>query len=240
MKALIEEMYSSYKNPITIIVHSMGGPISLYFLTEIVDQSWKDKYIKQYITLSSVWAGSVKSVRSLISGDNEGIFIDRPIWGRESQRTFQTTLWLLPPSGDVWGKDFVLAYTPTGQYSAYDYQKLFDSLSYTYGWEMYQLVRDVTANFPPPNVTTYCYYGLGMDTPYQLHYSADKYPDVPPKVTTCNGDGTVPEISLRVCERWKGQQYYKVVNGFFSPVEHVHFIKNKSVIDTVSKIITGT
>ena len=234
-------MYNTYKNPITLIIHSMGGPISLYFLTEVVDQEWKDKYIKQYITLSAVWAGSVKSVRSIISGDNEGIFIDKPIWGRASQRTFETTLWMLPPSGDVWSKDYVLAYTPTKQYTAYDYQELFQSLDYKYGWEMYELLRDKTSSFPAPNVTTYCFYGLGKNTPCQLHYSAHNFPDAPPNVTNCSdGDGTVPERSLRVCERWATQQHYNVTSRSFSPLEHVHVIKNASVISAVSKIIVSS
>lgn len=233
-------MYNTYKNPVTLIVHSMGGPVSLYFLTQVVDQNWKDTYIKQYITLSAVWAGSVKSVRSIISGDNEGIFLDRPIWGRASQRTFQSTIWLLPPSGDVWDKDLTVAYTPKGNYTTYDYVKMMTDLGFTNGPEMYNIIRDATSSFPAPNVTTYCYYGLGKDTPFQLHYKAKGYPDNPPDVTTCDGDGTVPNISLTVCERWKNQQSYPVTLKSFSPVEHVHVLRNNQVIAAVDEIILGS
>ena len=238
--SLIEKMYNSYKSPVTIIVHSMGGPVSLYFLTEVVDQQWKDTYIKHYITLSAVWAGSVKSVQAIISGDNEGIFFDRPVWGRASQRTFQTTTWLLPPAGDVWGKNNTIVFAPKGEYSAYDYDKLMNDVGYTNGPAIYQIVKDPTSQFPAPNVTTYCFYGLGKDTPFRLHYGADNFPNSPPKVEMCDGDGTVPNISLVVCGRWKDQQAYPVTLRSFAPVEHVHMLKNDNVIDAVSNVIFGS
>lgn len=240
VKKLAEDMYNDYHHPITLIVHSMGGPISLYFLTQVVSEEWKQQHIKQYISLSSVWAGAIVSVQSIISGDNEGIVIDKQIWGRATARSYQTSLWLLPPPGDIWGKDQVLAYTPQGNYTAYDYQKLFKDLKLEHEWEKYQLVLDATSHFPPPNVTTYCYYGLGKDTPFQLHYSAKNYPDSPPDITTCDGDGTVPVVSLTVCERWKTQQPFKVYTKGFSPVEHVHMLKNEGVIDAVTEIITSS
>ena len=233
---MIEDMYKTYKHKVTIVTHSMGGPISLHFLTDTVDQKWKDTYIKQYITLSAVWAGSVKSIRAIISGDNEGIFIDRPIWGREGSRSYQSTLWLFPPAGDLWG-DFPFAFTPDGSYSANDYHKLFDDLGMKDGWERFKNILDNTRYFPAPNVTTYCYYGMGKETPLQLVYSKDNYPDQSPKVTNGSGDGTVPEKSLKACTRWVDHQSYPVHTKAFSPVEHVHVIKDKSVIDAVDKII---
>ena len=237
LKDLIEEMYTSYNNPVTIIVHSMGGPVSLYFLTQVVTQDWKDTYIKQYITLSAVWAGSIKSARSIVSGDNEGIILDRPIWGRASQRTFQTTLWLLPPAGDVWGPNDTIVYAPTGEYSAYDYDKLMTDVGYANGPAMYRLVKDKTSEFPAPNVTTYCFYGLGKETPYKLHYDSHNFPDSPPKVTTIDGDGTVPNISLTVCGRWSKQQVYPVTLRSFSPVEHVHMLRNDGVISAIDEVM---
>ena len=234
LKSMIEDMYKTYKHKVTIVTHSMGGPISLHFLTDVVDQQWKDTYIKQYITLSAVWAGSVKSVRAIISGDNEGIFIDRPIWGRDDSRSYQSTLWLLPPVGKLWG-NFPFAFTPNVSYSANNYREMFEDLGVKDGWERYQNGLSNTRYDRSPNVTTYCYYGMGKDTPLQLIYSRDNYPDSPPNVTTGDGDGTVPEKSLKVCGEW--QQSYPVHMKAFSPVEHVELIKNKTVIAAIDKII---
>ena len=57
LKRLAEEMYNENNGtPVALIVHSMGGPMSLYFLNEVVTQEWKDKYIKVYIPLSGAFA----------------------------------------------------------------------------------------------------------------------------------------------------------------------------------------
>ncbi len=236
LKSMIEDMYNKYKHKVTIVTHSMGGPISLFFLTDVVDQQWKDRYIKQYITLSAVWAGSVKSVRAIISGDNEGVFIDRPIWGRDSSRSYQSTLWLLPPVGKLWG-DFGFAFTPRGSFSANNYEELFNSLGIKDGWERYQGGLNNSRYDRSPNVTTYCYYGMGKPTPLQFVYSQKEYPDSPPEVINGTGDGTVPEKSLKVCGEWMNRQSYPVYMKEFSPVEHVDLIKNKDLIAAVDKII---
>ena len=54
VKKEIEDMYTQSGNTkVTVVVHSMGGPVSLYFFTSgIVTQQWKDTHINAYITLS--------------------------------------------------------------------------------------------------------------------------------------------------------------------------------------------
>ena len=61
-------MYNETGKPVAIVVHSMGGPMSLYFLNEVVTQAWKNKYIKVYIPLSAAWAGASKSLEPVVSG----------------------------------------------------------------------------------------------------------------------------------------------------------------------------
>ena len=231
------------ENRVTLITHSMGGPISLHFLTKLVDQEWKDCYIKQYITLSAVWAGAAKSVRSLTSGDNEDIFIDKDIWGRESQRTYQSTQFLLPPPGNVWTRDTILVSTPERKYSSFEYKQLFADLNYTYGWDMYQLVLPDLGNFEAPNITTYCFWGLLTDsdgnpaTPEQFIFDNEQFPDKPPTVINGPGDGSVNLRSLEICSQWRTQQSKPVQTKSFPGVEHVHMIKNSAVIGNVSEIV---
>jgi lysophospholipase-3 len=60
---LIEDTY--YVNngtPVMIIAHSMGNPVTLYFLNNYVTQQWKDKYIRIFVSLSGVWGGAVKTL----------------------------------------------------------------------------------------------------------------------------------------------------------------------------------
>ena len=240
LQKLIEELYSTNGNKqVTILTHSMGGPTSLYFLTKIVSAEWKEKYIKQYITLSAVWGGAAKSARAMVSGDNENIFIDRPIWGRASQRTYQSTVWLLPPPGDLWTKEDILVSHNGKNYSAFDYQELFNDLDYPIAWDMFLDVKDLTSGFLPPNLTTYCYYGFDMKTPRLFLYS-DGFPNENPDVETSNGDGTVNERSLKVCERWKTQQPQAVYEKAFSGIEHVDMVRDSKTVTAVADILRNS
>jgi lysophospholipase-3 len=63
LKALIEQTHADNDGqPVIIIAHSMGGPMTLQFLNQ-QSQDWKDKYIKSMVTLSGAWGGSVKAVK---------------------------------------------------------------------------------------------------------------------------------------------------------------------------------
>ena len=56
LKQLVEQMYKENNNTkVTLVAHSLGGPVSLYFLTSIVTQEWKDTYIDSYIPLAGAW-----------------------------------------------------------------------------------------------------------------------------------------------------------------------------------------
>ena len=58
LKQLVEQMYeeNSYTK-VVLFVTSQGGPVSLYFLTKIVSQAWKDTYIDTYIPVAAAFTG---------------------------------------------------------------------------------------------------------------------------------------------------------------------------------------
>lgn len=63
LKNLIEETFRANNNtPVIIVAHSMGGPMTMYFLSS-QSQAWKNMYIARLITLSGVWGGSMKAVK---------------------------------------------------------------------------------------------------------------------------------------------------------------------------------
>lgn len=69
LKDLIEDTYNKNgKLPVMLIAHSMGGPMSLYFLNKQT-QAWKDQYIKCLVTLSGVWGGSMKAIKVYAIGE---------------------------------------------------------------------------------------------------------------------------------------------------------------------------
>ena len=74
----------------------------------------------------------------------------------------QSTVWLLLWAS-VWN-DTTLVITLGRNYTASQYQALFTDLQSPQGYDMYQGVQSINSGFPPPNVPTHCFYGVGSDT----------------------------------------------------------------------------
>ena len=238
LKALIESTYNNNdRQRVVLIAHSMGAPTTLYFLTKIVDQTWKDTHLRDYITVSGVWHGTAKSAKAYASGDNEGIWIVPNSQGRSGQRTYPSTAWLLPYPSDTWTKEDILVVTPERNYSAWDYKDLFADMKYSRGYEMFEEVKDLTGALPPPNVTHHCLYGKDVSTPLQFIYKEGEFPDTQPRTISGNGDGSVNIRSLMACERWKGKQSYNVTLLGFSGVEHVDTIRTDDIIQYVDNVV---
>lgn len=74
LKYLIESTFFINGNiRITLLAHSMGGPMILLFLQQ-QSQEWKDKFISKFISLSASWGGSVKSVKVFAVGKFSFLF----------------------------------------------------------------------------------------------------------------------------------------------------------------------
>ena len=55
---LVEETY--YMNngtKVILVAHSMGNPVTLYWLNNYVNLAWKQKFIRYFVCLSGVWGG---------------------------------------------------------------------------------------------------------------------------------------------------------------------------------------
>ena len=240
VKLQIEEMYAeSEGTKVTLVAHSMGAPTSLYFLNTdngLVTQDWKDKYIHAYITLSGAWAGSPIVVREIVSGYNFGIpfgLFDK--FFRNVSRTLESVVWLFPYP-DVFNSTIV--YTPTKNYSAKDYMNLFDDIKHPTGYRMYEGVEKINKGFPDPKVRTYCYWGLGTQTPLSYHYDHSFPVDVghdPSNTTYSKGDGAVNEVASRVCLRWPNTTI--VQSRAFEGISHINMVKNSTVLDAIANVV---
>ena len=239
---------------VTIVAHSMGGPVTLHFLTSgLVSQSWKDQHIGNFIPLSGAWSGGNTALQVEISGvtvdemdilfggvfasllsdiGNEILDLITPI-----ARTLPSISFLLPrPS--VW-KDTVLVSTPTQTYTASDYERLFSDIGFTDGFAMFQGITDINENFPAPNVPTHCFYGVGVDTPESFHYkrSFPRGANDDPEVTMGDGDGTVNTLSSEVCLQWRDSPGTTFKTQTFEGVDHLDIIQNTAVLSEIGKIV---
>lgn len=237
LKELIEKTYNNAGRKVVLVVHSMGAPVSLYYLTKYVGQEWKDTYLKAYVSISGVWHGAANAVKAFVSGENEGIVIDLSIWGRAAQRTYPSTAFLLPPPSDTWTKDQVLVITPLKNYTAWDYKVLFDDINYPRGYEMFKEFGELLRELTPPNVTTFAFYGHQYPTPEIFKYTEGEFPDTEPIQILGDGDGTVNINSLLSCSKWSNEMPYKLTMVGFSDVEHVTAVKNSDIIQHVDDVV---
>lgn len=245
LKALIEETYSSNDNcMVTLIVHSLGGLVSHYFLTELVDQVWKDTYLKQYITLSAVWLGASRSLKALISGDDDSIFrFTTKIAIRPVERSFASDYWLLPFYRDnTWNSSHPLVKTPSRSYTAQEIPDVINALNYTHSSEMYRGMKNATfKRLLPPNVTTYCMYTTAIDTELSFEYTSSgkhQFPNGTPNVVQGKGDGKVPAHSLEACQMWAGHQAKPVVTKEFYNINHESIVRDDKVLSEILGLVT--
>ncbi|KIH60086.1 Lecithin:cholesterol acyltransferase [Ancylostoma duodenale] len=119
LRKLIEKAYVDAGNKRVVVVgHSLGNIIALHFFTRIVDQAWKDKYIKAFVTIGAPWAGSMKALKGYTSGHNFDApnFFLPPMKLRPGQRTY-TSLASLFPTRMAWRDEEVLATVGSTNYT---------------------------------------------------------------------------------------------------------------------------
>lgn len=67
----------------------------LYFLQQMPN-NWKDQYVKQAITISSPFGGSVQAIVALSVGDNLNSKMLNTAKMKEVQKTFPSIAWAMP------------------------------------------------------------------------------------------------------------------------------------------------
>lgn len=230
LKTLIEDTYKDNNNsPIVLIAHSMGGPMSLYFLN-LQTQKWKDQYIKCLITLSGAWGGSIKAIKVFAIGDDLGSYALRESVMKQEQITNPSLAWLMP-SPLFWRADEVLVQTDKKNYTLNNIKDYFYDLQYPTGWEMYKDVLPHTQNFSAPGVEVHCLYGSGVDTVEQLYYKPGTWLDGYPKLLNGDGDGTVNLRSLLGCSYWKQSQ--SIATQALPGVDHMTILKHPTVLSYI-------
>lgn len=121
---LIEYAYNlNDETPVTFIAHSMGGLMLLQYL-QSKELTWKDKYIRQVITLNTPWGGSVQSILATAVGYNFGSSLINGLTMREVQRSCPSVMWLMP-SDLFWKPDEVLVKTDHKNYTLSNFEELF-------------------------------------------------------------------------------------------------------------------
>ncbi|XP_033208976.1 group XV phospholipase A2-like [Belonocnema kinseyi] len=237
LKSLIEETYTMNNNePVTLIAHSMGGPMSLIFLQRQT-QKWKDKYISSLISLAAVWGGSVKALKVFAIGDDLGTYVLRQSILKDEQITSPSLGWLLP-SKLFWKENEVLVQTEQKNYTLLDLQQFFTDINVPNGWEFRKDNEQFQLNFAAPGTEIHCLHGVEIDTVERLYYKPGTSIDGSPQLIPGDGDGTVNLRSLEGCLHWQGKQKQKIYHKGFPGIDHMNILKNTSILDYIKNVLT--
>eukprot|EP00730_Choanoeca_flexa_P017966 TRINITY_DN8709_c0_g1_i4.p1 TRINITY_DN8709_c0_g1~~TRINITY_DN8709_c0_g1_i4.p1 ORF type:complete len:452 (+),score=95.23 TRINITY_DN8709_c0_g1_i4:2-1357(+) len=216
-KAIVELAYKRNNNrKVALMSVSWGPQVALGFLHRMT-QEWKDTYIAWYVAESPLYAGSPVAVMSAVSG--YAIDPSNPssaLLARAATITIAGTVNLFPRLGTTnttWDNETTLVETPSRNYTAADYGRLYADMGFEeFGPGIQHVVEDADlAELKHPGVNTLITYGYNLSTAVAFHYADDFIPDntktppLPMKVTTdpATGDGVVPVRSpLRAQEMW--------------------------------------
>ncbi|CAH0381590.1 unnamed protein product [Bemisia tabaci] len=230
---LVEKVATDSKRKVSIVSHSMGGLVAAYFLG-LKSQEWKDKYIHNFVAVSTPWLGSVFALESYILGTNYGVPTFKKSLMKELVRTFQSVAFLLPAE-EAFGETVLVDWTlKNKKYTAKDYKQLFTDLQYEDG---YLIREDVRSFFPVDidklGVKVVCIYSnLNKIETLQRYEIADDI--LNPKSVKSHfveGDGTVTLNSLQHCDKFKNVTV-KVFQGY----DHLKIIFKDDVIDFIQSV----
>ncbi|XP_033191455.1 lysosomal phospholipase A and acyltransferase [Bombus vancouverensis nearcticus] len=236
LKDLVEETYNNNNQvPVTLLAHSMGGPMSLIFLQR-QSQKWKDKYINCLITLSAVWGGSVKALKVFAVGDDLGAYLLRQSILKDEQITSPSLGWLLP-SRLFWKDTEILVQSEQKNYTLLTLQDYLIDINVPNGWEFRKDNEKYQLDFTAPEVEVHCLYGSGIDTVEKLYYKPGISIEGTPQLIPGDGDGTVNLRSLEGCKYWQGKQKRKVYSQVFPGVNHMEILNNSSVLNYIKILL---
>ena len=243
LKALVEEMYAANgRTPVTLVVHSMGGPVSLYFLNNIVSQSWKDTYIHAYVPIAAAWDGGLEALEIIVSGFPE--WVEALIHSRlreilkDVTRSFQSVFWMLP-SPLVCGNNTIVQIGSVN-YTANDFEALFQRIGIPEGYVKYNNVAPLVDGWRAPNVSTFCYYGLrGSDsTPEGFIYNERDFPNSRPIARSMgDGDEVVNRKILEICLKWAEEQSATFNSRTFTS-DHRGILSDDNLLAAIHQIVT--
>lgn len=157
---------------------------------------------------------------------------------REEQRMTTTSPWMFPTSL-AWPESHVFISTPSYNYTYRDYRRFFTDVNLEDGWYMWEDMKDLLKDLPPPGVDTYCLYGTGHPTVETYIYD-ERFPyEDPVDMIYGDGDNTVSTRSLELCKRWRGQQRQRVHVQELRGVDHLNMVFSNLTLSSINDILLG-
>lgn len=233
LKQLIEFTYTKNSNKtVHLISHSTGGSMVLYFLSQ-QNQLWKDQYINSWISLSGNIAGEVDNIENIIQG-----FLT-PLVPRNVIQSWDFFAWRLPEPY-VYGSQRIIIQTPLKNYTSNDILELLNDMNATGLSRIYPQASSILGQLPPPNVNTYCFYGVNISTAIGYRLKSSDFDHTKLETIHGWGDGEQDDTTNMSCQLWKDimDKKYKLIWKGFDRISHLELVGNNHVLEEIDQIIT--
>ena len=222
-----------------IICHSYGCPFVHYFLTEKLEEGWKNRYVRGVIGIAGAWAGNFHALHKFLSIEPHDLLSKLVPGIMRTERTFTSNISLLPRV-KVW-KDVVLIRTKEKNYTANDMEQILHaSNNGRHFVDALKQISKTSDRFPAPGTDLHCISGKGIPTRSALVLETAFWaPDAVSKVELADGDGCLLLRSQSSCRLWKeetessGHEFtYKEMS-----LSHMQLIQDKEAISYTMKLI---
>ena len=238
-KKLIQHTYEKNGGKkVVIISHSFGCLYTLHFLQN-AKESWKDTYIREWISIAGPFGGSLTALTRV----TEGIRIGETYVYQDSVRALIRSWASIPflfPTKEVFGNDIILSYHKghsIEHYTVDDMPKIleiFGAKKVTQMWEDSKGFHDLSH----PGVDVFCIAGNSIPTTEKIDYSEEPkshgHFDLNKNTV---GDGAINSKSAEKCKEWsEGDKKFK-----FSSLAlgHRELILNKEGIKLILTELAG-
>tara|TARA_Y100000389_G_C17459450_1_gene520586 strand:- start:797 stop:2401 length:1605 start_codon:yes stop_codon:yes gene_type:complete len=219
LSSKIEEIYNKTNKQIILLSHSLGCPTTIYFLN-IMGEKWNKKYIRNFIAFAPAWGGSIKTMKPILYGDNEGIPLTKNADFNKAEQVMGGIMMCMPNSLIYKDDKIVVIEDKQGnktEYTSKELSDLFKISGHDDSSVLYNIFKNdgvidtVSGNKPftldDPGIKVDVIYSNCVKTASQYTFKSSPDPDpfknAPVITKNIAGDGTVPEKSCSFpCDKW--------------------------------------
>ena len=208
LKALIEKAYEENDHQrVALYGYSEGAMVTHYFLTRLVSQEWKDKYVDRVVFTAPSFGGTLYAVK--VAWDHWADKLPE-LFRTEALETFIMSIptmaahmpnhHLITDTPVVIGPNGEKIYAKDVQQFLYDHDKVKGT-----GRSMLEAGRDVyTSEIPHPGVDVYMLYNSGEATGVTMQFK-DGWDQPYTEVMAPGDDTIVADVVRDVARRWAAQ-----------------------------------
>jgi len=227
LRATVESLYSSSGDrPVVLASHSMGGPMTHYFLMQM-SASWKKQYIARWLAVCSPFGGAAVALKAVLSGYNFGIPVLSNGEGLLIGPYMGGTFFLLPRNNTGWGANLLT----TLQGDVFNASQLVSVFEKAGLKQPQQKVAQASRYWSEkdPGVDVSLVAGSSLKTEVAYRYDATNFRYGPLDTTYASGDGTVPlESALLPNSTFAWSRLKSSV--VFPNVDHVGMLANSNFL----------